>query len=295
MKVRLQPHSVCPDGAVTWGPWWVVLNGVREQLGDRLSGWDYQADLAFELQPSFDVDSVLESTGLDSLDDIAIVLLLDCPAVGERWNSAYLLGDYLASDRSSLEVSASIGHLADAVKLSAHLVLWERRDSGNGSATRPGSRLAWSDVDTVQLEGHGSRFPTEEVSFKALGLEHAAWTIRTSFTDLNETFMSTVRLLINSDHRAADLLLEESPQQPLVQSALRMDIARQLFLHVASEPTMFGTEVGEWDEGSVGAVLNELTTTFMRMDLASTAKLARTDSSRFERKVQEGFDYLENS
>lgn len=293
MKLRLQPHLVCPDAAVTWGPWWSVTNGARQSLGDKLGGWDYESETAFELQPSFDVDEILGATALDSTDDMAIVLLLDCPAVGERWHSAYLLSDYLDSDMSGLEVAAPDGHLADSVRLSAHLVLWERRSATDGGATRPGSRLAWSDVQSVSLEGDGSRFPTEEVSFKALGLEHAAWTVRTSFTDLSDSFMSSVRLLINGDHPASSMLLDNGPHHVLLHSALRMDVARQLLLGVAADSESFPAEKSDWEEGSVGAVMSGMTATFMRMDLASALNLARMDLSKFERKAQEGFDFME--
>lgn len=293
MKVRLQPHLVSPDGAVTWGPWWGVLNGARQQLSDKLTGWDYESETVFELQPSFDIEVILGSTGMDSVDDLAIVLLLDCPSAGERWSSAYLLGDYLDSDKSALSVTAPVGNLAESVRLSAHLVLWDRRSANDGTATRPGSRLAWSEAHSLTLEGEGARFPTEEVSFKELGLEHAAWTLRTSFLDLSDTFMSNVRLLLNRDHAASNMLLEEGPPQSLVQSALRLDIARQLILHVASDPDSFQIDRSDWEEGSVGSVISELTTTHMRMGLANAVYLARTDPARFERKMQEGFDFME--
>jgi hypothetical protein len=269
------------------------MNGVRQSLGDKLRGWDYESETSFELQPSFDVEEVLRTAQVDSTEDLAIVLLLDCPAVGERWHGAYLLSAYLDSDMSALEVAGPAGHLADAVRLSAHLVLWERRSASSGSATRPGSRLAWSKVQTVSLEGDGSRFPTEEVSFKALGLENAAWTVRASFTDMSDSFMSTVRLLINKDHPSSDMLLEQGPHHALAHSTLRMDVARQLLLGVAADRESFPAGSDDWEDGSVGAVMSGLTTTFMRMDLVSALNLARSDPFKFERKIQEGFDFME--
>ena len=292
-RVRLQPHHTAATGAVTFGKWWARLNGERLEVADRLKGWDYEAALTFELQPSFDVDLLLRSTGLASAAELAVTLLLDCPSVGERWAESYLLSDYLESDASAMEIAAPKGCLAQDVRLSAHVVLWDRRPhGGDGVASRPGSRLAWSDVQNVVLEGDGARFPTEEVSFEALGMERAAWTLRVTYDDLSEPFMSTVRLLVNRDHPAAPDLLGGEASSELLQSALRMDVARQLFLVTAADSTRSGDE-GPWEEGSVGHVLTGMANVFLKMELSTALNLARSDPLRFERKVQAAFEFLE--
>jgi hypothetical protein len=128
-----------------------------------------------------------------------------------------------------------------------------------------------------------------------LGLEDAPWTLQLRFDDLTESFMGGVRQLINSDHPAAELLLdEELPGATLAQSVLRMDVARQLLLHVALDPA-YGTDEVGWPEGSVGAALQAMSKLYLSSDLTPVLQLARSDLVTFERQVQSGFGLMRTS
>lgn len=292
-KLRLHPHRTAADGAVEFGSWWVWLNGQRMLAEDRLKGWDYEAETRFEIQPSFDESLLVESTGIHDLSALSIVGLVDCAATGQRFASRISLAELLASEDRSLFIELPSGEVAEQVRLSAHLVLTSAPEASNGAATRPGSRLAESPAMTVRLEGDGARFPTEEVSFKALQIEEALWALRCDFSDLEDSFLGSVRLLINSDHEASSLLLDDSlAGSAVAQSVLRFDVARQLFMHVAIDPHFVVPHHHEYVAGSVGHALASMATLYMNSDLATVVQSARTKLSDFERRLQAGFELM---
>jgi hypothetical protein len=291
-RVRLMPHREIQSTAIEWGPWWVRMSGRRAPAEDRLKGWDYETPAAFELQPSFDLDAVAETSGIGDPRLLDVVVMAECTTMGVRYCEARNLAELSMLDSNVIAVEPPLGGMADSVRLSAQLVLnRDRHDSGDGSAFRRGARLASSQVHVVRLEGDSARFPTEEVSFKALGLEAAAWTLQTRFDDLNESFMGGVRLLVNSDHPAADLLLDDDlPGYQFATSALRADVARQLLLHVALDEAQEVSGHEAWSDGSVGAALEGMCSLYLGSDLQSVTQLARSDVLRFERLVQQGFE-----
>ena len=97
-----------------------------------------------------------------------------------------------------------------------------------------GARLASSPTTRIYLEGSASRFPTEAISFSAAHMEEAAWSVRTRFDDLRESFAGSVRLLLNSDHPiGAGLASMDETIYGAAGSFLRLDIIRALIGAVA--------------------------------------------------------------
>jgi len=293
-RARFMPHRTADSSAVTWGGWWIRLNGQRRPVEDTLPGWDYASELTVELQPSIDWSTVAEQTGVGDPAGVDVVILLDCPATGMRFTSAQPVATLLSSDSNVMVLEPPSTQLADAVRLSAHLAVNRSTiDAESGAVVRIGSRLAWSDPRTVRLEGENPRFPTEAVSFSQLGLEDALWTLQVRFTDLQESFLGGVRLLVNTDHPSSAALLDtDHSHWSVLQPVLKMDIARQLLLHVSFEA--FDLTDQNWPEESVRDVLEHLTDLYFGSDLATTAQLVRSDHQRFERRLQSRFELLRN-
>lgn len=292
-RVRLLPHRQILASAVTWGDWWVRINDQRLLAGARVQDWDYATPLSFELQPSVDVDVALESSGLTADSDIDVVLLAESPTTGRRFTSARNLVD-LAGDGGVLTLKLPPKEIARFITLSAFLVLSNTKSPDDDTAWKRGARLAQSDRSTVWLEGDAPRFPTEAVAFSALGLEPALWDLDVSYTDLDESFLATVRLLVNTEHPSAESLLDESdPGFPAIRSVLELDIARRLILSVANDEGL-RTDLSrrKWHEGSVREALEQMADGVLGSDLSSLAQLSEHDPRRFERRLQHSFDFL---
>jgi hypothetical protein len=294
-KARLFPHQRAAGEAVDWGGWVVARDGGDpEPVEERLTGWDYSTATSFATTVDVDMDALLESTRLDVLDDVDLVVMVDCPATGHRDHTATPLPTVLEK-RAPVRVEVKPGLLADRVRLTAHLVLNVLQPMDGLRAFRPASRLLESPTTTVVLEGELHRFPTEAVSFSALRLEPAAWTLRTNFTDLDDSFVGSVRLLINTDHPASgDLIAMTGRQTAPLRAFLRLDVARQLLTAVAADHGL------NFDSGDIGvgaslrSGLEAMTRSFLSMDLSDTVEIARADPARFERLLQVGFEFLQD-
>lgn len=291
-RLRLLPHREASEEAVVWGPWWARLNGKRIPVDERLEGWDYATPVSFELQPSIDTEQLLSSTGLPDVKLCDVVLLVECSYTTQRFLARRNLKELVDASTNVIEVQTDSAEIARAVRLSAHIVLNTHLPKSGSTAYRQASRLAQSPATTVWLEGDAPRFPTEALPFSALKLEPALWDLTLSFVDLDDAFLSGVRLLVNTEHPAADMLLdEEHPHFQLAQSALKVDICRQLVAYVARDPGLTEAVARHgWSEGSVGATLSAMTETFLGSDLASCIEMYRQDPRRFERRLQDGFD-----
>jgi hypothetical protein len=270
----------------------VELDGRRELVSDRLKGWDYSSQARFEIQPTVDVAAALRSAGIADSTDVLLVALVDCKATGERFISQTSLAHVEHGESNLLAVEPPAGSIADEVELSAHLVFAGAGEpNAEGRAWRPSSRLASSSTTRLRLEGEGARFPTEGVAFSILGLEDAAWTIQFSPEDLGDSFLGHVRLLLNTEHPAASLLLEsEGTLTTSLHSMLTVDVSRQLFASVAHGD--FELDPSAWSQGSVGHTLDSLAQQALSMDLISVVALVRRDPLLFERKLQVGFELL---
>ncbi len=294
-KARLFPHRRATAEAVDWGGWVVARDGgVPEPVADRLTAWDYSTATSFATTVDVDKTAFLESTGLDVLEDVDFVVMIDCPATGHRDHSATPLSTVLENS-APVGVEVKSGLLADRVRLTAHLVLNSPLPMVGLRAFRPASRLLESPTTTVALEGDLHRFPTEAVSFSSLRLEPAAWTLRTNFTDLDDSFVGSVRLLINTDHPAsADLIAMTGPRTATLHAFLRLDVARHLLTAVAADRGLNFDAGDIHADASLRSGLEAMTRSFLTMDLSDAVEIARTDPARFERLLQVGFEFLQD-
>src|SRR5690349_5299139 len=105
-RARLMPHQTADPASITWGAWWVRLNGHRALVDETLAGWDYAADLQFELQPTFDWSTIASQTGVGDPNDVAVVMLLDCPSTGTRLSAARTVAELLSSETNMLTMDA---------------------------------------------------------------------------------------------------------------------------------------------------------------------------------------------
>ena len=219
-------------------------------------------------------------SGLASLDLIQVLVMADCPSAQDRFVASAALSEADGSTQVDLTLRLPAGRVADSVRLSAHLV---RSNSDNPGEDRVahlrGARIHSSEPQLLRLEGDAGRFPTEAVPFSELGLGNASWTILGRYEDLEDGFMGSVRLLINTEHPAGRAALDPT-QSNRIGPVLRADTLRLL---IAGAADLFRRdEVEDFDEGSVGAVLDTMCRMFMGQGLRPTVDLYKEDPVRFE-------------
>ncbi|MFI6233506.1 hypothetical protein ACIBD9_08100 [Micromonospora sp. NPDC050784] len=266
---------------MTWHSWWIERDGDRALLPSVLTGWDYASDVTVGISASVDASAALASSGLESIEDIEILILGDCPDTQQRIVATADLAT--CSDGCPVDIRLHLppGQLAGHVQLSAHLVLVRDAEGRTDRvAYQRGSRLHSSDRFVVQLEGATRRFPTESVAFSEVRLARAPWTVLTINEDLSGAFMGSVRLLINTEHPVGQLILA-TPPDPRIERLIKADVIRLLVAR-AAQHALEGPAGHEYEEGSVGQVLHTMCRLYLGRSLRSAARLYVDDPAEFD-------------
>jgi hypothetical protein len=283
--LRFLPHRIADTRSVTWHRWWTESDGSRTELSRFLAGWDYASHTTLGISVDLDEETLLASTGLDSIDELEILAMADCLLAQQRFVGTKPLRGHQGGATADVSMQLPPGQVAGAVRLSAHLVL---------ACTTPereyrvpflrGSRIDSSEPFTLQLEGDSGRFPTEPVRFSELGLGNAPWTVIAVYDELSDGFLGGVRLLINTEHPAGRVALDPKAASR-VSGLLHADVMRLLIANVAARRDDAGES--SYEEGSVGQVLEAMCQGFLGMSLRTAARLCRDEPVRFERIIQD--------
>lgn len=288
-RLRLYPHRTAAEQSVTWAPWWIERNDLRHELPSLLTGWDYASDETVGITVTIDEVSLLDSSGLDSVDDLEILAMADCASVQDRIVAHLPLGaNETVGEARDVRLRLPPGRLAGSVRLSAHLVLARAsQTAADRVAHHRGARIHSSEPFTLRLEGDASRFPTEPVPFTELGLGNAPWTVLTVYEDLSDSFMGGVRLLVNTEHPIGQKALDPATA-PQASPLLRAEIIRILVAKAAAQVGRF--EPADLDEDSVGRVLDAMCRYLLNRGLPAAARLHQDDPARFEVLLHEELD-----
>lgn len=289
-RLRFYPHRLADATSVSWQNWWTERDGYRTDLPRVLTGWDYASHESVGISVDIDEHALLVSTGLESFDDLEILVMADCPSVQQRFVAANPLQDHKPGTTIDVSLQLPPGQVAGDVQLSAHLVLARTTpNKGDRVAFLRGARLHSSETFTLRLEGDSGRFPTEPVSFSELGLGNAPWTVLTLYDDLSDSFLGGVRLLINIDHPVGRLSLDPKAASR-VSGLLHADVMRLLIANVAAQ----GEDSADsfLEEGSVGQVIGTMCQVFLGMSLRAAALLYRSDPTHFDILLHDRLDPL---
>lgn len=282
---RVLPHSVAAPEAVTLKRWWFKLeDGDVRELPDAIEGWDYNSRLVIGADFDIDLDELSASTGLPT-DAITAVASLDCPTVAERFTGRASVVD----GHQAIEVELPRGRGADAISVALHLVAARASSLDSATAeTRTGARLFDSDPRRVRIEGTGDRFPVEVVRFSSIGLEFAPWTIIMDFDDLNDAFMGSVRLFVNSEHPLGAAASNPSRTESSAY-IMQIDTMRLLITEIAQSGMYDPTS--SWDEGSVADVVGSMCTAYFNRQLDTVITLLTSDPAGFERLLYDAISF----
>jgi len=271
--------------SVQW-EWWLERRGVRVTCPPLLQDWDYLEDLVVGLSCSYDPRVIEAESGVPA-ESVGVVLAVDCISTQRRFVAAERLSARSGMIDISLQIPA--GEVADKLGLSASLVL---RDKLVGFprrvAARRGARLLSNDSTTLLLEGDAGRFPTEAVEFSRLGFGSGPWTLVLSHSGLGDSFMGSVRLMINSEHPVGRSLLDGADGERF-SALLKSDLIRLLVGRLSEE------EIGVWDEygeESIAVVMDGMCRNFLNVSFEEAVTEYLSDPVYFEATLQSSIDPL---
>ncbi|MGZ8178878.1 hypothetical protein ACXVUM_13195 [Williamsia sp. SKLECPSW1] len=218
------------------------------------------------------------------------VVLVDCPHSGRRFLSSHtFVGLDQMDGNRRLGVNLPLGEVAQSIRISGHLVAGARTVStGKFQSPVHGARLHSSDTSRVELDGFMGRFPTEAAQLEELGFGNIPWILIMNFSELNENFLSSVRLLINPNHPGGIAALDVVEGRRFL-PLLRAEILRSLISKIANEHGGDGFDF-ESDMESVANTVNSMTQLVLGQSLATTCRVFIEDPNRFEQLLAQGLD-----
>lgn len=289
-KLRIFPYRRADEASIGFGAWWQQGLDGRRPIETLIQNWDYASDLMVGLGVSIEPSELLRSTGQSRLEDLAIVLVADCPASSRRVVTTHRLEGVVAGKEAQLRLQLPAGVLAEKIRLSAHLIVENpNKNADVGAAKVKGARLASSDPQTVILEGTASRFPIDSVSFDAIGYPDVPWILKASFDDPRDNFMSTVRLWVNADNAVGRMLLGSETAQ-IVANAAKEYVLRSIVSVLADSQHREFLGAEEFEEDSVGFVAEQMCELYIGGSLVTAIDEYRSDPVGFGTRLMEKMD-----
>lgn len=283
--------------SVTWAEPTIEMNDVVSRVGAAdVMAWDYLTPLKISVDFRVDVDGffvetdIREVSGEDPLAGIEAVLQVDCISTSKRFIATSPLSTGGNAKGGSVSLTIPPGEVANEIDIRLLAVFARSDEPQRGlSAHRSGSRLHTPEQKwRVRLEGSGGAFPTEAFPFKEMGFPpDAAWFLNFTPQSYGDSFVAQVRLFINTDHPSAPKLLAGDRFQ---HSILFYDLLSNLLERSFTRPP--DGEEEEWEEGSLGGVLESLTRTFLGCSLAQARADAELDPAKFKARLQSASQFL---
>lgn len=294
---RFLPHRTAHDDAVRTTKWRLRLNGQTISSSVDVADWDYSSTLEASCAVTIHPEQFLQGTRLKSLDEIKLICTLDCPQAMVRQTLSFGAEALDSENKWHPHFEMPPGTVAGDVVLKNAVVLGVTRDDlGDFSATQAGSLLWDGPFQRVQLEGQGGRFPTEAVSFAAMGYasaEHVSvpWRLNFSFENEDDSFLGAARLLINTDHPASQILGNGTdPRFGMLTSMLEADIVGWCVAELAQHSDLVMDEDAAPTTviGAVGA----MTDSWLNMSLADALGRYKESPANFDAMLRHKTSYL---
>lgn len=282
-RMRLLPYRTLSDDDLAWGGWWFERQGVRAPLPELLPGWDYSSGDRIGITVDIESSRVAAGSEIDEVDRLEVVAVVDCPSTLKRFVQSVRLQP-LSTQQVEVAIDLPPGAVAQALDLSALLLLAEDIPPAPRRASRRGSRLANGPERRVLLEGDASRFPTEAVSFKNLNLEHAPWTLNAVFFDLTDSFMGSVRLLVNEDHELGREVLVQDVET-VTDARLKLEVLRSLVAVAAAQEVVVDDE---YPPDSIGEVIDSMCRVFLNRTIFEAVQSYQRYPIKFDRLLYAG-------
>ena len=231
MSTVIAPFATATDNLVEHSGWVVQDTAGGSPLPVDLLHWDYQTTLTLNATISVERDALLGHCELGP--DTTLAVLVEARSDRTNAHGAVARIEVPAQSRYDLAIDIKLpGHtLGGRLDLVTYLVAVHPQPLNPLGARRPGSVL-WRVAQRTHLEGTGARFPTDAADFRQTRPQQsrAGWLLHIDETDPDASFMSSVRLTLNTGHARVRKLLEgnSEPDVRLLLRTMRWDVTRQL-------------------------------------------------------------------
>ncbi|WP_338538355.1 hypothetical protein N5P18_00320 [Janibacter terrae] len=229
-----------------------------------------------------------EAGGTWAITDAVDVVLEEATSREEALEALQRIDGASSQSWQSLTCSVTIPResAAKRLELSVQFLVAPLTSKAHG----PGARVLLGPTKSLHLEGDGARFPTEPVSFSAMGWTSALWKVKLSYDTPEDAFAGAVRLFVNVDHPGSSALLDpQSAGGQVTRAFLRQDIVRVVLSSLAREARSSGVIAVPHDEDqgeSVVGVANAMARDWLRLDIDEAIHLWERSPEEFDSQLQ---------
>jgi hypothetical protein len=277
---------------------WRLTRGAADpvDLEEALDDWDATVNLRLRRSLVLDAAGIAQDCGLAEGTPLRVMAVWRASGTSAR--GVGTCREVVAEGRQEIDVQVEVdgAELGRDLHLSVAVVLGTTLPPRAITAWRQGSVL-WEDAVTLRLEGGGSRFPIEEVSFPDSGIDfpdRAAWRLVWEADDLELPVLGSVRLFLNREHPTVRMMLDhpERPDSRLVTAFMMFDVTRAL-VRGAVCGEAFCTRDRPWPADSVGRVVDRILKVHFRgATPGSLRQMALQDPERFDAVLQDRLGLL---
>lgn len=257
-----------------------------------IESWDVSSDVIASISARIDLAAIREQCRLSTGARIAASLCWKSRGTSLRGQLASTKLSLLApTEEIALSGTVLGSSSAQEIEFSLilHLLGRPKHVLDRLSPSEDGAIL-WRSSRKVLIEGEAARFPVEGRAFSSSSLPGGApWFLDWTATNLEDPLLGGVRLLLNSEHPAAAEITSESESGTLWREFMRLDVATQLIRGCLLQEE-FRTSPTAYSEGSIGAHVNALITTFLPGHSARTLfSMSQHEPNRFHAELAAAF------
>jgi len=279
----IPPYFTAHADAVKLGPWFVLVGEEWVPLRDHVPDWDYNTAVRLRRSARVDPERFFAATRLPRSTSLVWAVTWRST---DTWLAGLALKTIVDFENDTLLVAdLPPQELGAAIELSTRIVLPARRSAtGSGQATDAGSIL-FSETRRLAMLGSAGQFPIAVLDFAEADLDVDASFVVHMSNDLSSPVLGGLLLLVNSrDSRLVDALQSRSPSGELQQLRYQLEetLASSLLRRAAAEAAQLLD--GEWEDESIGALLQALATASPG-GLAALRSLEEQNPSGFEARL----------
>jgi hypothetical protein len=270
--------------------WEIVENDVCSPLPTLLTTIDYSSTLRVRRELVIDVAGIRADCGIpENVPLLACATWHSNGTALKRTLCVYQLDAQATDQLVELGGQISCGDLAGSVDLVTSIIVATNSGVDIPLVARLAGSILFQDRQAIEFDDAASFFPVEVVDFESAHLHaDAGWMLVWNVDDLDQPFLSAVRLYINATHTNVVRAVTGSPPSPeaaAIRTAIYFDVAKSLILG-ALDNEDFVDRNGDYPKGSCGKAVYDLIRLQYSGDTLQQLVSARKRSDWFNAELQ---------
>ncbi len=297
-KLRSLPYLTPSPERIVVGAWHTThQNGDYGVLPKVLPEWDPAVSIQAETVVKVDTPSIFDECQLNLDAVLRLAVIWSSKGSGLSGHNTYQDIHFSNHQREiALSIDVQGINLAKQVDLVVVLVLADPGKSPLRFSPKLKGSTLFREAYSLQLEGEGSRFPTEVIDFSETQFaDEAGWVLEWNPAELEQSILGDVRLYINSQHgRVKDAVSTTGDIGFDIRETIRFDVARTL-IYGALENQHFVDNPEHYEDGSVGAAVFSMLRLYFPQDTLSDLRTRIQQPQAFEPQLQAKLRIFRNS